>query len=305
MPNNETIIKKLSMKPEGKINMVLDTDTFNEIDDQFAVCYAMCSKDKLNVKALYAAPFYNQMSENPKDGMEKSYDEIKKLLNSMGMEKDNFVFKGSHRYLGDKNEPCDSPAVRDLIRKAMESDDENPLYVATIGAITNIASAILIEPKIIEKIIVVWLGGHSYQHPHTREFNMFQDKEAANVVFNSSVPLVQIPCAGVASHLITTLYDLKGHLEGKNKMCDNLLNIYEGCSKNHFGYGRVIWDISTIAWLINPSWVRCAFVHSPVVNPNDKYSFDQTRPLISCAYEINRNAIFTDMFNRFVNYEKE
>ncbi|MGI6563017.1 MAG: nucleoside hydrolase [Clostridia bacterium] len=302
--DNARIIERITQRPSGKLDMVLDTDTYNEIDDQFAVCYALCAEDKLNVKAIYAAPFFNSMSTGPKDGMEKSYEEILKLLNSMGRSHENFVFKGSDRYLENRNTPCDNPAVRDLIEKALAQPEDRPLYVATIGAITNIASAILIEPRIIEKIVVVWLGGHTHSYPHTKEFNMYQDKTAANVVFDSKVPLVQIPCmGGVASRLITTLYDLSAHLKGKNKMCDTLLKIYEGCASDHFGYGRVIWDISTVAWLINPSWVPGAFVSSPIVNENDRYSFDPRRHLIYCAYDIDRNAVFKDMYERLIAFK--
>ena len=50
---------------------MLDTDTFNEIDDQFALAYLLAASEKLNVKALYAAPFFhNGNSESPADGIE-------------------------------------------------------------------------------------------------------------------------------------------------------------------------------------------------------------------------------------------
>ena len=57
--------------PEGRVRMVLDTDTYNEIDDQFAVVHALTSD--MDVEAIYAAPFHNARSEGPEDGMEKSY----------------------------------------------------------------------------------------------------------------------------------------------------------------------------------------------------------------------------------------
>ena len=60
--------------------MVLDTDTYNEIDDQFAVVYSLISPEKLDVEAIYAAPFFNTRSLSPKDGMEKSYEEISEIL---------------------------------------------------------------------------------------------------------------------------------------------------------------------------------------------------------------------------------
>ena len=72
---NEQRIKNLSV-PKGKIDVILDTDTFNEIDDQFAIAYMLKSQDKLNVKAIYAAPFFNFKVSSPAEGMKKSYNEI-------------------------------------------------------------------------------------------------------------------------------------------------------------------------------------------------------------------------------------
>ena len=147
-------------KPKGQIEVVLDTDTYNEIDDQFALAYLIKSEEKLRLQAIYAAPFFNHHSESPEDGMEKSYAEIHKVLRLMGKQEFcDVVYKGSRQYLSSEEKPVESPAARDLIERAMSRADDNPLYVVAIGAITNIASAILMEPEIIEKIVVVWLGG--------------------------------------------------------------------------------------------------------------------------------------------------
>ena len=67
-------------RPQGRIDVVLDTDTFNEVDDQFALAYLLQSEDRLNLKAIYAAPFDNHHSNGPKDGMERSYEEIFRVL---------------------------------------------------------------------------------------------------------------------------------------------------------------------------------------------------------------------------------
>ena len=50
---------RLLNPPTGKFDMVLDTDAYNEIDDQFAISYMIKSKEKIHVKAICAAPFYN------------------------------------------------------------------------------------------------------------------------------------------------------------------------------------------------------------------------------------------------------
>ena len=74
---NEQRIKNLSV-PEGRVDVVLDTDAYNEIDDQFAISYLLKSKEKLNTKAIYAAPFFNSNSASPKTVWKKV---IMKYLN--------------------------------------------------------------------------------------------------------------------------------------------------------------------------------------------------------------------------------
>ena len=166
-------LKMLDIPANRPTRMVLDTDTFNEIDDQFAVVYALISPE-LDVQAIYAAPFHNSRSSGPGDGMEKSYEEIERILSRLDRSPQGFAHKGSTRYL-DLAQPEESPATRDLIKRAQASSPEDPLYVVAVGCITNISNAILLEPSIIGKIVVVWLGGNGRDWPHQREFNYRQD----------------------------------------------------------------------------------------------------------------------------------
>jgi inosine-uridine nucleoside N-ribohydrolase len=290
-------IKKL-VPPTGKIKMVLDTDTYNEVDDQFALAYALLSPEKIDLLAVYAAPFHNDRSANAGDGMEKSYEEILRLLKFMNKSADGFAFRGSNRYLESIDTPVKSPAVEDLIKKAMASSPENPLYVVPIGCITNIASAILIEPKIIERIVVVWLGGNALYWPHQWEFNLQQDVLAAQVVFNSGVPFVTLPCQNVVSHLHTTIPELKYYLEGKNELADYLYKIVLEYSGGQKAWSKVIWDVSAVAWLVNPSWVSTDLVHSPILTDQKTFSVDHSRHFIRMATSLNRDAIFRDLFEK-------
>ena len=210
--------------PTGNIDCVLDTDTYNEIDDQYALSL-MIKSPKLNLRAIYAAPFFNTHSTSPEDGMERSYDEILKLLTLMGKEdRKADVFKGSRTYLPDEKTPVDSPAARHLCELAMTYSVEKPLYVVAIGAITNVASALLLEPRIADRIVLVWLGGHFDTWPDTREFNLFQDVAGARVVFGCGCPLVQLPCMGVVSSFYVTGPELRTWLSGKNALCDYLVS---------------------------------------------------------------------------------
>ena len=294
--STQLLLERLTI-PGGRLNMVLDTDTYNEIDDQFALAYALRSEDRLNVEAVYAAPFFNDRSTSPADGMERSYEEIYRVLEKLDYTaKEDFVLKGSQSYLKDSETPCDSPAARDLVKRAMAS--EEPLYVAAVGAITNIASAILMEPRIIEKIVVLWLGGNALSWPTAKEFNLMQDVAAVRVVLDSGVPFILFPCKNVVSHLITLPVELERFLEGKSAAGDYLTQITRDYCREHKLNSKVIWDIAPVAYLINPDWISTHVVHSPILTDQLTWSTDQGRHFIKTAYHLNRDRIFNDLFAR-------
>lgn len=53
---SEEISAKLTI-PNGRIHLIIDTDAKNEVDDQFAVSWALRSPERFIVDAVYAAPF--------------------------------------------------------------------------------------------------------------------------------------------------------------------------------------------------------------------------------------------------------
>lgn len=282
--------------PTGRVRMVLDTDTYNEIDDQFAVVYSLLSRDRLEVEAIHAAPFHNERSSGPGDGMEKSYAEILRLLERLDVSPEGFVLRGSHCYLPGFGTAVESAAAADLIERAMSGPD--PLYVVAIGAITNVASALLLEPKIAEHIIVVWLGGQPTHWPTAEEFNLRQDPHASRLIFDCGVPLVYIPCTGVASHLLTTVPEIERHVEGKGAIGDYLARIFKEYHDDHFAWSKVIWDIACIGWCLDPEWVPTQVIPSPILTDELSWNFDGSRHPIREATYVHRDPIFRDLFTK-------
>lgn len=296
LPADE-LVRRLE-PPKGRVKMVLDTDTYNEVDDQFALAYSLLSPEKLDVLAVYAAPYFNDRSSGPEDGMEKSYAEIVRLLGKMGRPSEGFVFKGSRGYLPDGETPVESEAARDLVKKAMAMPEGELLYVVAIGAITNVASAILMEPEIVKKICVVWLGGHPLSASTAREFNLMQDVPAARVVLDCGVPFTLVPCMGVASHLLATVPDMKDAIGGKNALCDALVELFGEYSSDHFGWAKEIWDVSTIAYLVNPDWIPTVLEHSPLLTDDCHWAHDANRHFIRVATFARRTPIFRDLYRK-------
>ena len=335
---------KMLAPPAGKVRMVLDTDTYNEVDDQFALSYALMSPERLQVEAVYAAPFSSgffdrllakktdqvtvPMTSDLKEGLEQSYQEIIKIFGMLEMDPAGKVFRGSEHYMTEKDVPVESDAARDLIKRVKESDET--LYVVAIGEITNIASAILMEPEIIKKIVIVWLGGQPLYWPHTLEFNLGQDVLASQVIFDSGVPLVLVPCMTVASHLTTTEAELAAKLKGKSKIgtyladtvisqlspeaADNMLSLfrltylqevddYDKFMKEEIPFhgmapSRIIWDISTIGYMINPHWCPSALVEAPYLTDDVGWKAGEKRHSIRVCNFVYRDGIFGDMFEK-------
>ena len=297
------------MKKNTVKNIILDTDTYNEIDDQFAVAWAVIENGKrLNLLSINAAPFDNNRSSGPKDGMEKSYEEISRLMGLIeesGFDlkvapKDIPVYKGSESYLPSRTEPVISDAAKNIVDTVKASD--TPVYVVAIGAITNVASAILMDPSIANNMAVIWLGGHAWHHSHSMEFNMRQDVPAAQVVLDSKVPFLQVPCVGVCDMLHTTVPELKYYLDGKNKLSTYLCDIVASYnSGNAYCWSKVIWDVSAVAAILTKGFGEPVVLPTPILTGDSLYAFDTARHPMLYVRSLNRDRIFADLFKTITN----
>lgn len=233
--------------------------------------------------------------------MEKSYDEILKLLSMLGEEV--AVFKGAKEYLTDEKTPVISPAAYDLAERANEYSSQNPLYVVAIGAITNVASAMLLNPKMIENTVIIWLGGHAYHYENAIEFNLKQDIAAARVIFSSGVPFVQLPCQGVVSQFAISKPELNEWLIEKSPLTDYLAKItiehVEQYDKNPY-WSKVIWDVTAVAWLLNDNekFMKSRLVTAPTPSYDGQYAMIPNNHFINYVYFINRDALMADLIKK-------
>lgn len=289
-------IRRTEIPRDGKIKMILDTDTYNEIDDQFAIFYALESEDRIELKGITAALFYNARSDSPADGMEKSYQEIRKILELAGRESDGFAFRGCTRPMQNREQPEESEAVDFIIRTAMTCTDKEPLFVVGIGAATNIANAIVKAPEIMDRIVVLWLGGNTHDWPDNEEFNLSQDPVAGSILFDCGVPMIQLPAFGVTNFLLTSIPELEACLKGVNAIGDYLVENVAAYEEDHFAWSKAIWDIGTIGMLVDPDCAQQKICAAPIIATPNRYAFDPRRHLIRSVCTLDRDMIFKDMF---------
>lgn len=178
--------------PENKkVRVIVHTDCKNEADDQYAVAHHLMTP-RFDIKGLVAGHFWKNPQEYGELGTAKaSYDEIIKVMELMGVKDRYPVRLGAPRGLENEHTPIDSEGVRLIIEEAM-CEDDRPLYIACQGAVTDVASALLIKPEIAERMTVIWIGGGDYPKGGF-EFNLMMDIHAVNVIFSSKVPVWQVP----------------------------------------------------------------------------------------------------------------
>jgi len=283
----------------GPVPAILDTDTYNEIDDQFALVYALLSPESIELRGVTAAPFFNGRSTSAADGMEKSYQEIVRIVDIMGFAGKVPVFRGATLFLPGRSVPVRSDAVDFIIAEAKRARSRGEkLFVMSIGAITNLASALLIAPDIAGDIVSVWLGGHDHFHADNREFNLFEDVPAAQVVTDSAAPHVRIPCCHVASILATTTEELEKELADCGEPGEYLFTIFRDYVKEHKCEKKVIWDISAVSYLTNPRATKWEIIPRERLEDDSSWSFPATECRMLIARNIDRDALFADLFGR-------
>jgi inosine-uridine nucleoside N-ribohydrolase len=111
------------------------------------------------------------------------------------------VYEGSNLSLTSPLSPIDNEAARAIIAEALRDDTDTPLYVALGAGLTALASALLLEPRIADRVTAVWIGGPEYPAfadpppgVDSVEYNLSIDLAAGQTIFNhSSVALWQVP----------------------------------------------------------------------------------------------------------------
>ena len=192
---------RFAVPEEKRVRMLISTDAKNEADDQYAVMHHLLTP-MFDVCGIVAAHF-EQKAGGTRDSMEKSYREIGKLL-SLAEIDDVPFFRGCVSPLRDLRGAPDSEGVRHIIAEARKP---GRLYIAVLGAMTNVAAALNAAPDIAGNVVVLWNGGGPY--PEGRpEFNVMQDPEASRAVLESGAEIWQTP-QDVYCTLEVTLAELK------------------------------------------------------------------------------------------------
>lgn len=247
-----------SVPEKSRIRVIISTDAKNEADDQFAIAQALMSP-KLQVAGIIAAHFREacfmpesaHYGTDPELTMDKSYDEIKLVLGKMGLEGICPVLHGAKCGLADEKTPQDSEGARFIIEEAKKAGP--PLYVINLGAITDLASAWLMDRTIAEGITAsLWLGGGKFPGGGP-EFNLENDIAAGNVLMDSDLNVHLLPLNSTAAIKLSfaELYHrVRPYGEIGRYLCDQLVE-FSARTPHSGGESWILWDIAAVALLLD------------------------------------------------------
>lgn len=289
---------------EKQVRVITNTDAKNEADDQFAIVQTLLSP-KLDNVGFIAAHYGTKHA----DAMERSYRELETIFDKMGFEKEGMLYRGAPRAIPNTKTPIDSEGAQLIIREAMK-DDPRPLYITFLGPLTDMACALLLEPKIASRCTVIWIGGGPYPHGGI-EFNQDNDIDAVNVVFRSKVPVWQVP-KNVYEQMAVSLAELEYRVRPCGAigeyLCDQLDQhaFEDGPRQSDFRSGEtwVLGDNPTIGLLLYEHRFEFDWVNAPLVTHDSTYVPDVRNRPIRAYRRIDSRLILDDMYAKLALFHQ-
>ncbi len=155
--------------------------------------------------------------------------------------------------------PLQKQYAVDFIIETLMAHPSGTITLCTLGPLTNIALALVKEPRIVPRIKrIVAMGGGFFEGGNVTvaaEFNIYVDPQAARVVFDSSVPITLIPL-DCTHQALTTKARVEKFRAMKNRTgpaTAQLLDFFERFDEQKYGTdGGPLHDPCVIAWLLQP-----------------------------------------------------
>ena len=239
---------------QTKIPVILDADTGNEVDDIYALSRALI-EPSWDILALNAVQWQASHWTETRS-MENSHRLNQVLLAEMGL--DTKTRRGGVARMYDWGDMAQhSAAAYEIIRQAKAMPEGEKLTVIALGALTNVASAIYIDPSIEARIRLYWIGS-TYDFEagimKKQDFNAVMDVQALEIVLMSEVELHVLPI-NVASKMEFDYEVTKATLVPEHSLSRLLLDRWyehlDGGRKN-----RVIWDLALIQAILHPTLTK-------------------------------------------------
>lgn len=289
----------------AKTPVILSTDVGNEIDDQWAVVYLLANPalDVLGIISAHAPTV-------PAPAAHYTYRVLVDVVeNHMRMSVHPPLFEGSSLPLENDTSPRKNAGVDFIIESSKSFSPDHRLWVLTIGAATDVASAILQDPTIVDRIRVVAMGFRDWPDGG-EEFNVANDVKAWQVILRSRVPVV-IGCGKACeATLALTPAQAKELVAARGPIGAWLWEEYEAwyyrfvkpLRKDDLSKPWIIWDTITLAYIEGITEQKQ--VPRPVLKDNMIFDHVETRDTITWITGLDSKRMWADFAEKLDAYQR-
>ncbi len=283
------------------MRVVIDADTANMIDDQFAIAYALGSP-ALDVRGVVSV---QDTISGGTASLARYQQEAEWVVALCGAAGRVPCLSGAATPMEDRRTLVPSAGLDFLIAEARRG----PLALIAIGPLTNVASLLLAAPEVAGNLRVVWLGGFadfaSYRRWRFGELNGRADIAAWRVVLESDVSLLQLPPWPGVEKLAVPYRAYAEELRAMRRpIADYLARLLvwwmeERVSVMHtHTHGRtheILWDVANVAALIDPARVTVVAQPAPMLDAAGAHDWAKPGRMIDVLTDLDANWVLGDM----------
>ena len=298
-----------------RMRVIVDNDFSGDPDGLFQLVHLLMSPS-VDTRAIIGSHLKAGDGFDPsKTQADNAAQKAREVLRVMDVKNNIPVFAGSNTAMVNDSTPVKNEAVSFIIREALRTDTKLPLYVVCGAGLTEIASAVLTNPQIADKLTLIWIGGPEYSDLAVPppgytdpEYNLNIDISAAKVIFNqAAITLWQVPrnvyrqCLLPYSQLLVKVKPrgktgryLSGVLESLMTRIGRFINIGETYILGDSPL--VLLTALQSSFEPDPSSSDYVIRQAPRINRIGSYEFNHKGRPIRVYTRVDTNLLFTDFF---------
>ncbi|HLE56230.1 MAG TPA: nucleoside hydrolase [Rhodothermia bacterium] len=299
-------------RSSGRIRVIFDTDTNNELDDQHALAYLLFNGGAFDLEGVTVNATYNG------GGIDEHYREAERILELSTLHPRIPLVKGATGSFEDIRDEVDGrdfdgfDAVDFIIKRAMAPSDRE-LELLAVGKLTNVALAYHKEPAIAANSRLVWLGSN---YPDPGEYNQDNDEEAMNFLLDTDLPFEMVVVRygkpsgtdAVRASLDEIRRRMPGlgprttkpvtgrHGEAFSTFGDYSLDLFEHADYHGGPLTRALYDMAAVAIVKNPTWAKSHRIPAPILRDGVWVERPRNPRTIDVREDFDKEAILTDFY---------
>ncbi len=271
-----------------RIKTIIDVDSGHGLDGLFAVTRALTDK---NIEPIgLISGHWNLAANTPDSSVKLSHEINAKVLDLLNLRHISNL-RGANSMLRGNERPVPelSEGAQFIVENAQGLASGEKLRVITLGATTNLASAILLDSTIINKLDC-YISGLKYdpfrKAWNKNEFNTRIDLDAMDLILNTKDLEITVLPFTASEKLVFQKSEIVEQLTNKGKIWDYLLKTLETDTSG--AQELTMNDLALIEAIVHPKYATIREFYGPPENIHRKirvYTMIKTESMIKDFWE--------------------